>query len=82
MVEVFKTDVTNPEQAMTVLAEIRACFIDHDGNFDLQDCDHILRVKSQSAIIYPHLILGLLAKLGHNAEVLTDEHQDIELQMP
>ena len=78
MVEVFKTDVTSPDQARKILVEIRSSFADLDGNFDLQDCDNILRVTSRSANIYPNLVIELLARIGHHAEVLTDEYHDIE----
>jgi hypothetical protein len=84
MVEVFKTDVTAPEQAHKVLEEIRASFPDHDGNFDLQDCDHILRVTSKSILIHPQHVIDLLAVAGHHAEVLSDEFEKIKeaLEMP
>ncbi len=84
MVEVFKTDVITPGEAHRVLEGIRASFPDHDGNFDLQDCDHILRVLSKSILIHPQHVIDLLAAMGHHAEVLTDEYENIEeaLQMP
>ena len=84
MVEVFKTDVTTPEQSRRVLDEIRASFPGHDGNFDLQDCDHILRVTSKSILIHPQHVIDLLALSGYHAEVLSDEFEKIEetLEMP
>ena len=83
MVEVFKTDVTSADQAGKLLVQIHASFKDYRANFDLQDCDHILRVKSNASAVCPVLVIDLLAKAGHHAEVLTDEHQNISeaLQM-
>ncbi len=84
MVEVFKTDVINPETAWKILEEIRETFPGLDGNFDLQDCDHILRVTSKSIAICPKCIIKLLAAHGHQAEVLEDEFESINaaLEMP
>jgi hypothetical protein len=48
MVEVFKTNVTEENEADRLLSlltnQIPACKI----NFDLQDCDNILRVKGDA----------------------------------
>ncbi|HWA33234.1 MAG TPA: hypothetical protein VG737_03845 [Cyclobacteriaceae bacterium] len=84
MVEVFKTDVTDPGQARTVVDGIRASFPGHEANFDLQDCDHILRVTSNTILIHPQHVIDLVAAAGHHAEVLADEYEKIEesLQMP
>jgi hypothetical protein len=84
MIEVFKTNVIESEDAQRVLQEIRSSLKGLDGNFDLQDCDHILRVTSRSETIHPDMVIDLLARIGHYAEVLADEYQDMEeaLQMP
>jgi hypothetical protein len=82
MVEVFKTDVTSHEQAIRVLEKIHASLAGYAANFDLQDCDHILRVKTSFAIIDPHLVIALLKDAGHFAEVLADELHPEMSQVP
>ena len=71
-IEVFKTDVIRQEDADRLVKVIHATFTDYQANFDLEDCDHILRVKSYSDIIIPTKLVLLLNTYGFNAEVLTD----------
>lgn len=72
MVEVFKTNVTDPRQADIVLIEIRKRFSDYAVNFDLQDCDRILRVKCVGRCIQSSAIVNLVQMYGFNADVLSD----------
>jgi len=75
MVEVFKTDVKSPEQANRVLGAIHHhhTFAGYSANFDLEDCDRILRVKSSRGFIQASSLIQFLRKLGFRAEVLPDE---------
>ncbi|MGV3585835.1 MAG: hypothetical protein ACO1OF_02435 [Adhaeribacter sp.] len=73
MVEVFKTNVENPGQAHMLLDQIHRHFRNYKANFDLDDCDKILRVKSDSEFIQPAALINLLQDLGFKAEVLPDE---------
>ena len=45
MVEIFKTNMQSVEQSIKLLTEIKANFPKLNVNFDLEDCDKILRVK-------------------------------------
>jgi hypothetical protein len=72
MVEVFKTNVTNNHHARTLVEIIESRFKEYRVNFDLDDCDRILRIES-SRVIDPEPVIVLLGDLGVNAEVLTDE---------
>lgn len=45
MIEVFKTNVQDKHQAEMLLEKIHATFYPCSANFDLEDCDNILRVK-------------------------------------
>jgi hypothetical protein len=45
MVEVFKTDVLQEHQAHTLVIELLQHFPDSKINFDLDDCDRILRIE-------------------------------------
>ncbi len=50
MVEVFKTNVSDHHQAEKFLDIFRSQFPDHKINFDLDDCDRILRVEGNNDI--------------------------------
>lgn len=76
MIEVFKTNVENCDQAMMLLANIHENFAGYKANFDLQDCDKILRVQSVAGVESNGLI-NFLKNLGFHAEVLTDEFQTV-----
>ncbi|HEX8357409.1 MAG TPA: hypothetical protein VF610_08365 [Segetibacter sp.] len=73
MVEVFKTNVAEPGEANLLIDHIHTACIDYIANFDLEDCDKILRVRSLSGIVEPTLLIDLLQNLGYFAEVLSDE---------
>ncbi len=72
MVEVFKTNVEDPHQAIMLLDQIHQNFNDFRANFDLEDCDKILRVKCSNGFIQPLLLINLLQDFGFQAEVLPD----------
>lgn len=72
MVEVFKTNVETVDQAARLVQLIQEYFPEYTVNFDLEDCDRILRVKSLAAIIEKPLI-EMLNQNGFDAALLTDE---------
>ncbi|MCW3089906.1 MAG: hypothetical protein JWP81_975 [Ferruginibacter sp.] len=72
MVEVFKTDVTEQEHANRLIARIHSTFVGYRANFDLDDRDRILRVKSISGSISSSCLVNLLREFGFHAEVLPD----------
>ena len=72
MVEVFRTDITDHFLATMLVAEIRKNFSDYTANFDLEDCDRILRVKCSEGRIQSSLLISLVNRFGHHAEVLPD----------
>lgn len=72
MIEVFKTDVKDPEDANKLLFEIDTNFSGCVANFDLTDCDRILRINYPPTI-NPAVFIELLEGLGYQAEVLPDE---------
>ena len=79
MVEVFKSDVLNRDFANLIVNQIHSAFNDYQANFDLKDCDHILRVKSVGSIIESSDVIDLLLSLGCCAEVL--EEIDVDNRM-
>jgi len=73
MVEVFKTSVQDQDVATRLIDLIHTAFIGYKANFDLQDCDNILRVKSLTGPVESAELIDLLKELGYNAEILQDE---------
>ena len=72
MVEVFKTTVSDTYYAKLLLRKIHARFPGYQANFDLTDCDRILRVKA-AAQIEVHNIMLIIRRFGYQAEILPDE---------
>jgi hypothetical protein len=75
MIEVFKTDVKHRHQANMLLDQIHSAFADYKANFDLDDCDNILRVKSNEPSIQSECLINILKDFGFHAEVLPDDCQ-------
>lgn len=48
MVEVFKTNVRSPKAARRIIKSLSKLSAPHKANFDLEDCDKILRVEAQN----------------------------------
>jgi hypothetical protein len=72
-VEVFKTDVRDGKQAQALVRSIHQAYPTYRANFDLEDCDHILRVASHKEDVHPPSIILFLSRLGFQAEVLREE---------
>ena len=72
MIEVFKTNITSKEDAEKIISAIHITFTGYKANFDLWDCDNILRIQSSTDEIKIDSLLSFLAGLGCNAEVLPD----------
>ena len=70
MVEVFKTDVDDPMYANWLVALIHKKFPAYRANFDLEDCDRVLRVKSNTTSVCAATLILILKDLGFHAEVL------------
>jgi hypothetical protein len=73
VIEVFKTNVLNRDYASFLLRIIDHVFIHYEANFDLDDCDRILRVKCASGAIDINAIVQLLRDFHVHAEILEDE---------
>ena len=68
MVEVFKTNVQQTEEAETLLLKLAEHFSTHKINFDLHDCDKILRVQGKDILV--EKIIQLLNKENYQCKVL------------
>ncbi len=73
MIEVFKTNVEDPNEAVWLIDQISRIFSDYLVNFDLEDCDRVMRVKCEKGPVDSSAIIALLSTSGFAAEVLEDE---------
>lgn len=71
-VEIFKTDVSSKLISEIIISKLNKSFPDYIMNFDLDDCDKILRVESTNESIDIHKILGLLEANKINIELITE----------
>ena len=67
MVEVFKTNVAMPDAAR-LLDILLQRMPQYKINFDLEDCDRILRVEGNN--IMPERIIAVLGANGYQCNVL------------
>lgn len=72
MIEVFKTNVHNLQDAQRLVGLIHASFPGYKANFDLQDCDKVLRVVTENGMIHCCALISLLNGMGFDAEILPD----------
>ena len=68
MVEIFKTNVTDHPQAEKIIALLKLHFPCYSVNFDLHDCDNILRIKGDTVRI--NEIEHLVSNAGFHCSVL------------
>lgn len=71
-IEVFKTNVNDRAQANMIVDRIHQLHSYYKANFDLQDCDRILRVKSSTGQVHPPSLISIINDFGFKAEVLPD----------
>ena len=68
MVEVFKTNVERPEHSEMIINQLICHIPNSEINFDLEDCDKILRIEAES--VSNQIIIEILQQNGYHAEVL------------
>lgn len=69
MIEVFKTNVYKAEESNAIIKKLSASFPEYKINFDLQDCDKILRIENQHISI--DKIINDLNEWGYQCETLS-----------
>jgi hypothetical protein len=69
MVEVFKTNVQKINESKKIIWILLEHFPESKINFDLSDCDRILRVESE--VIFSEKVVEILTSNGYFAEILT-----------
>lgn len=78
MIEVFKTDVKDSDQARLLLDRIHETFHYCEANFDLEDCDKILRVKGIESEREAFTIISLVKRSGYDAQILPDDYPSFD----
>jgi len=74
MIEVFKTNIDSTFVAQQIVDEIKALSFKVEASFDLEDCDHILRVCGDfEPILLKDQIIALLLSKGYIAVPLDDD---------
>ena len=73
MVEVFKTGVRTKKEANFILKKLRLMFPHYKINFDLEDCDNILRVETEVNMINDQDVIHLVNSYGFKIEILAEE---------
>jgi hypothetical protein len=68
MVEVFKTNVQKKTQSKMLLCILSEAFPSFKINFDLSDCDRVLRVEGDN--MEALRIMMIVKEYGFNCEVL------------
>ena len=69
MIEVFKTNVNEDEQSTWLVQKLLYYYPQWRINFDLEDCDNILRIEGDNISI--EKIRRLLNSYGYECEALT-----------
>ncbi|GAA6765772.1 hypothetical protein AAFH68_17100 [Flavobacterium sp. CGRL1] len=68
MVLVYKTSVTDPQIAEKITQSLEKALGAQKVNFDLEDCDNILRIESSS--VDKEMVQEILHQYSHQAEML------------
>jgi len=71
-VEIFKTNVCNANQSARVIQLLSERFLEYEVNFDLDDCDQILRIETAFGEINNAKIKQVLASAGYSCQELPD----------
>jgi len=71
-IEIFYTSIDNPESACTARRRIESAFPGYRVNFDLADCDRVMRVVTARGRIAIDQLITLLREEGITAGILPD----------
>lgn len=72
MIEVFKTDVINYFDASRILRLLHSAFPGYCANFDLEDCDRILRIVT-SEVVDAEGVRALMETEGFSVSSLNED---------
>jgi hypothetical protein len=68
MVEIFKTNVTEKNEAYFIIQKLHEHFRECKINFDLEDCDKILRIEGTN--VEAESVLQFLSRNGYQSSIL------------
>jgi hypothetical protein len=68
MVEVFKTNIAEPEEAQLLANALLARFPNSRPSFDLDDCDKVLRVEGH--MLCTDTIITIINQFGYDCRIL------------
>jgi hypothetical protein len=69
-IEVFKTNVGNKRAAKVILEEIGMHQPEYKCNFDLEDCDKILRIENASGKVDATLVMEIVEGKNYSCAIL------------
>ncbi len=72
MIEVFKTNIKYQKDACQIQSLLEKKLKNHNINFDLEDCDNILRIETANGKIAVSSVEKILQDEGFFCEVLSD----------
>lgn len=73
MVEVFRTNIETEKDAEFILEQLQIEFTNHKINFDLEDCDNILRIESSETVLDAASVIDKVKGCGFEIEILPNE---------
>jgi len=73
MVEVFKTNITKQKQSKQILEKLNETFPKYKIDFDLEDCDNILRIENPVGDVHNDHVIQLISDVGFCIEPLREE---------
>lgn len=71
LVEIFKTNVNNEGLAAEIITTLKKLFPDYEINFDLDDCDRILRVEPENGIVEVDKIMRVVSNFSCEIEIVS-----------
>jgi hypothetical protein len=69
-IEIFKTNVSNERDASIIANQLKKSAPGYNINFDIEDCDRIMRIESINQKVNIESIIELLNKNNFTCEVL------------
>ena len=70
VVEVFKTNIEHIDATQLILQKLKEILPDSKINFDLDDCDRLLRIESRRSSINVLAVVDCIKKMNFEIEVL------------
>ena len=72
MIEIFKTNVTGKRVAGRVLKALHLHLPAYSFNFDLEDCDRILRAQSESVALHINEVIAVVKRCNVEISLFED----------